>query len=106
MKLIKFFKDQIATSKHLDIVSEVGASKWNEIGRALFNYSSGKVCDMVSHRRDSKDSEKLLVILEEWVNKEEHAHLKRLLRVCAKVNIDGEVERRFQNMSEEQETLQ
>ena len=84
------------TLKHLEIVSEVGACKWNEIGRALFNCSSGTVIDLVSHRRDSKDSEKLLIILEEWVNKDEHPQLEQLLRVCAKVNIDGEVERRLQ----------
>ena len=61
---------------------------------------------MFSHRRKSNDSEQLPVILEKWVKKEEHAHFKRLLRVCAKVNIDGEVKRRFQHMSDEQEALQ
>ena len=96
-----FFTDPIVIPEDLDIVSEVGASMWNKIGRALFNCPSDYVDNMVSNRRDAKDSEKLLVILENWVKKEgENARLKWLLRVCAEVNILGEVEKRIHKSSE------
>ncbi|XP_065831471.1 uncharacterized protein [Oscarella lobularis] len=96
-----YTQDPIVIPEDLDIVSEVGASMWNKIGRALFNCPSDYVDNMVSNRRDAKDSEKLLVILENWVKKEgENARLKWLLRVCAEVNILGEVEKRIHKSSE------
>ena len=75
------------TSEHLEIVAAETSDDIYCLGRAL-GFERAKVRDILSAYRtyDLKNSERLLVILEEWQHKDgRKATLRRLLEACDKI---------------------
>ncbi|XP_065827187.1 peroxidasin homolog [Oscarella lobularis] len=85
--------NDVTTRQHLEIVAEVGAEIWSAIGRHLFCCTSDDIEKMLLNCDYATNSEKLLIVLEEWHKQEgENATLERLLEACDKTGIRGDVE--------------
>ena len=82
------------TTEQLEIVAEAVGHRCYPLGRAL-GYKNAKIRNILSAYRmyDQTDSEKLLVVLEAWQDKEgRKATLGRLLEACSKIEAKGKVE--------------
>ena len=82
------------TTEQLEIVAEAVGHRCYPLGRAL-GYENANIRNILSAYRmyDQTDSERLLVVLEAWQDKEgRRATLGRLLGACDKIEAKGKVE--------------
>jgi hypothetical protein len=82
----------------IGIVADVGRDKWRQIGIEL-GLEHRELCDY--DRREHSSKVILHRILSEWTRKDSDCTLEKLLEVCRKVGIQGEVTRRLEAMSRE-----